>query len=68
MAGSKAVQVLEVLKKISDESHGVTQAGLLEAMRETGDAATDLPDFPSKRLPSQICAISMISRTRRWIR
>lgn len=43
MAGSKAVQVLEVLKKISDESHAVTQAELLEAMRETGDAVTDIP-------------------------
>lgn len=43
MAGNKAVQVLEILKKISDESHAVTQAELLEAMRETGDAVTESP-------------------------
>ena len=43
MAGSKAVQVLEILKKISDESHPVTQAELLEAMRNMdGVAATKI--------------------------
>ena len=41
VAEKRTIQVLDVLKKISDENHPVTQAKLLEAMRETGDATTE---------------------------
>lgn len=37
----RTIQILEVLKKISDEDHPVTQAKLLEAMRDTGESTTE---------------------------
>lgn len=64
MAGSKAVQVLEVLKKISDESHAVTQAELLEAMRETGDAATDIPAVLSHTVDEILRQINPVEYTK----
>lgn len=63
MAGSKTVQVLEVLKKISDESHAVTQAELLEAMRETGDAVTDLPAVLSNTVDEILRQINPVEYT-----
>lgn len=63
MAGSKAVQVLEVLKKISDESHAVTQAELLEAMKETGDAATDIPAVLSHTVDEILRQINPVEYT-----
>jgi len=41
VAEKRTIQVLDVLKKISDENHPVTQAKLLEAMRDTGEATTE---------------------------
>lgn len=41
MAENKTVQVLKILKKISDETHPVTQAQILNAMKDTGDAVTE---------------------------
>ncbi len=64
MAGSKAVQVLEVLKKISDESHAVTQAELLEAMRETGEAATDIPAVLSHTVDEILRQINPVEYTK----
>lgn len=64
MAGSKTVQVLEVLKKISDESHAVTQAELLEAMRETGDAATDIPAVLSHTVDEILRQINPVEYTK----
>lgn len=63
MAGSKAVQVLKVLKKISDESHGVTQAQLLEAIQETGDAVTDIPAILSHTVDEILRQINPVEHT-----
>ena len=63
MAGSKTVQVLEILKKISDESHSVTQAELLEAMQETGDAVTDVPSILSRTVDEILRQINPVEYT-----
>lgn len=41
VAEKRTVQVLDVLKKISDEEHPITQAALLEAMKDTGYSTTE---------------------------
>ena len=56
--------MLEVLKKISDESHAVTQAELLEAMRETGDAATDIPAVLSHTVDEILRQINPVEYTK----
>lgn len=64
MAGSKAVQVLEILKKISDESHPVTQAELLEAMRNMdGVAATENPGTLSNTIDGILRQINPVEYT-----
>lgn len=63
MAGSKAVQVLEILKKISDESHPVTQAELLEAMRDDGFAATENPGTLSNTVDGILRQINPVEYT-----
>ena len=37
----RAVQVLELLKEITDEEHSIRQAELLQAMKDTGEATTE---------------------------
>lgn len=63
MAGSKAVQVLEILKKISDESHPVTQAELLTAMRDDGFAATENPGTLSNTVDGILRQINPVEYT-----
>lgn len=63
MAGSKAVQVLEILKKISDESHPVTQAELLAAMRDDGFAATENPGTLSNTVDGILRQINPVEYT-----
>ena len=63
MAGSKAVQVLEILKKISDESHPVTQAEILEAMRDDGFATTENPGTLSRTVDEILRQINPVEYT-----
>lgn len=66
MAGSKAVQVLEILKKISDESHPVTQAELLAAMRDMdGFAATENPGTLSHIVDGILRQINPVEYTKK---
>lgn len=43
MAESKTIQVLQILKEISDEEHAVTKAEILKEMKGTGCATTENP-------------------------
>ena len=43
MAESKTIQVLQILKKISDEEHTVTKAEILKEIKSTGSATTENP-------------------------
>ncbi|MGN0679429.1 MAG: helix-turn-helix transcriptional regulator [Oscillospiraceae bacterium] len=43
MAESKTIQVLQILKEISDEDHTVTKTEILEAMKKDGCATTENP-------------------------
>lgn len=43
MAESKTIQVLQILKKISDEEHTVTKAEILNEIKGTGSATTENP-------------------------
>ena len=54
---------LKVQKKISDESHGVMQAQLLEAIQETGDAVADIPAILSHTVDEILRQINPVEHT-----
>ena len=43
MAENKTIQVLQILKEISDEENSVTKAEILKAMKDTGCSTTENP-------------------------
>ena len=63
MAESKTVQILKTLKKISDESHPVTQAQLLDRMKDDGAATTENPATLSSTVDEILRQINPIEYT-----
>ena len=54
----RTVQILEILKKISDEQHAVRQSDILTAMKETGAATTENAGTLSKSIDEILLQIN----------
>ena len=54
----RTVQILSILKQISDETHPVKQSRILKAMRETGEATTENAGTLSKAIDEILIQIN----------
>lgn len=54
----RAIQILDILKEISDETHPVKQSEILQAMKDTGDATTENAGTLSKSIDEILLQIN----------
>lgn len=63
MAESKTIQILQILKDISDEEHAVTKAEILEEMKSDGCATTENPATLSSIIEDILRQINPLEHT-----